>query len=76
MRAGVAAAEADGEELLYAERSYTGPLPEHSDLRAYDMVVPGSAKVIVDAFQDQTNHRRDLERAVVSGSDGRSGRGQ
>lgn len=61
---------------LYEERSYVGPLPEPSDLRAYDMVVPGSAQTIVDAFADQTRHRRDLEKAVVTGSEGRSGRGQ
>ena len=71
-----AAAATDGREVVYAEQSYTGPLPEPADLRAYDMVVPGSAKTIVDAFEDQTRHRRELERAVVTGSEGRSSRGQ
>lgn len=39
-------------------------------------MVPGAALKIIEAFTEQTNHRRQLEQAVVLGSERRAQRGQ
>jgi hypothetical protein len=75
-RAESGAGPARGGDLVYAERSYSGPLPEPADLQAYDMVEPGTARIIVQAFEEQGKHRRALEQAIVRGSEGRGNIGQ
>lgn len=62
--------------MLYAERSYQGPLPDAPDLQAYEIVVPGSAATIIEVFAEQSRHRHKLERSIVVGSESRAGRGQ
>jgi uncharacterized membrane protein len=42
-----------------------GPLPPAEQLEQYERVSPGSAKIIFDEFQKQSEHRRAMERIVV-----------
>lgn len=65
------------QETVHQEfRQWSGPLPHPEDLRQYDDVVPGCAAQIIQAFTEQGSHRRDLEKAVVHGSERRANRGQ
>jgi uncharacterized membrane protein len=45
--------------------SFSGPLPHPDILSRYDSVHPGAAKIILDAFQNQGQHRQQLESIVV-----------
>lgn len=65
-----------GDEMILHERTYVGPLPEPTDLKAYDLVVPGAAERILTQFEEQGRHRRELERSVVGGSERRGNVGQ
>ena len=38
----------EGEVLVQVARSYTGPLPHQDTLEAYERIVPGSAKRLID----------------------------
>lgn len=44
----------------------SGPLPDPVTMQAYDNIVPGAAKHIVEAFVKQVDHRIDIEKKVVS----------
>lgn len=44
---------------------FSGPLPHPEILEKYDQIYPNSAKIILDAFQGQGEHRQFLERIVV-----------
>lgn len=46
--------------------TFEGPLPPPGLLKAYDEVVPGSAAEIIAMAHKQSNHRQDLEKAVVT----------
>lgn len=71
-----AAVRTDRGELLLHEQQYSGPLPDAADFHAYDLVLPGSAERIMTQFEDQGQHRRQLEAIVVGGSERRAERGQ
>lgn len=45
---------------------YRGPLPDPGTLREYGEIYPGSLKVIFEEFRAQSQHRRELERLVIS----------
>ncbi len=48
----------------------SGPLPTARELGDYDSVVPGLAGRIVERWESETDHRRDMERiAVTAGVD-------
>lgn len=42
-------------------QSFQGPIPHPAFLEAYERIVPGSAKDIIDTFKVEVIHRRDLE---------------
>lgn len=44
---------------------YSGPLPDPRALSQYDQVVPGAAERIIQAFEDESRHRRQLEQRAV-----------
>ena len=46
--------------LIYS--AWSGPMPSPAYLAQYDKVCPGTAKIIVDTFKAQSDHRRDLEK--------------
>jgi uncharacterized membrane protein len=44
---------------------HIGPLPHEKTLEAYERIVPGSAKMIFDNFEEQGKHRRYLEKYAL-----------
>lgn len=42
--------------------SWQGPLPQPSDLAQFDAIVPGLANRIVTAWEEESEHRRAIER--------------
>src|SRR5665647_108026 len=64
------------EQVRTEIKSWSGPLPPPEALEHFNRVVPGCAEKIVDAFVQQSAHRRSLESMVVSGSEARANRGQ
>ncbi len=55
---------------------YSGPLPKPDDLIKYNQAYPDAAKIILEGFQKQSEHRMELEKIVVSGNSRRANRGQ
>jgi uncharacterized membrane protein len=45
---------------------YRGPLPPPEMLWGYEKIVPGAAKRILTQFERQSEHRREIERKMVS----------
>lgn len=41
---------------------HEGPLPSPETLRRYDDLVPGTAAIIVNSYQDEVQHRREIEK--------------
>lgn len=60
------------EQLL----TWEGPVPPPAVIEAYERLVPGSAQIMWSNFDDQSQHRRELEKAVVLGSEKRADKGQ
>lgn len=55
---------------------YRGPIPDPDMLRNYTDVVENGAERIVTQFEEQSRHRREIERTVVKGQVNESKRGQ
>lgn len=60
---------------LFAQR-FSGPLPPPEILEQYDLVVPGMAQQLIEAFTQQGEHRRRLEDKAVTAQLRRADRGQ
>ncbi len=59
--------------MLAAQITTTSsPLPPPEQLAEYEKIVPGSAKTILDTFENQSKHRIRLERTVLGGNVRRS----
>lgn len=63
-------------EFLQAQMSYSGPLPVPDMLAAYDEVVPGAARRMIESWERQTQHRHSLERQMVASNITNRSRGQ
>ena len=46
--------------------SFQGPLPPPQILHQYDEIVPGSAERIISSFENQVQHRQELEKKVIT----------
>ena len=55
---------------------YRGPLPHPDHLAKYEDLYPGSAKKLIELLDDQSHHRMDLEKAVISSNIFNERRGQ
>jgi len=55
---------------------HSGPLPSPEQLVKYDEVVPGAARRIMEAADEQRKHRIAIEKQVVSSQMKESNRGQ
>jgi uncharacterized membrane protein len=44
--------------------AFVGPIPPPEYLERYDRIVPGTAKIIIDAFDRESRHRQDLEKSA------------
>lgn len=57
-------------------QTFSGPLPHPDILRQFDAVVPGSAERIIKMAEEQSTHRKELERKVIDSDIARSKWGQ
>jgi uncharacterized membrane protein len=48
-------------ETFHVSRRYKGPLPHPDALKGYEAVYPGFAKILLDDFVKEGNHRRKQE---------------
>lgn len=55
---------------------YHGPIPPPQMLAEYDSVHPGLANRIIEGWENQAQHRKDLETKTTDGSEGRMDRSQ
>ena len=56
-------------QLVQQETSFwSGPLPSPEAIEAFEKTYPGSAKIIFEVFQNQSNHRIDMEKLVLQKS--------
>jgi uncharacterized membrane protein len=53
-----------------------GPLPPPAELEKYENMFPGATKLLFDNFIRQSDHRMELEKAVIKNDAKRAGRGQ
>jgi uncharacterized membrane protein len=56
--------------------SYSGPMPPPEHLAQYDKIVPGAARMILDEFQANSRHAREIELKGMAGMIGRDARAQ
>ena len=61
---------------MHQSQTFSGPLPHPEILKKFDEVVPGSAERIIKMAEDQSSHRKDLERKVIESDIARSKWGQ
>ena len=57
-------------------QSFSGPLPPPEILKKFDEVVPGAAERIIKMAEEQSTHRKDLEKKVIESDIARSKWGQ
>ena len=55
---------------------FSGPLPHPDILKKFNEIVPGSAERIIKMTEEQSSHRRELERKVINSDISRSKWGQ
>ena len=53
----------------------SGPLPDPRTLHEYDQIVPGMAERLLQKFEQQADHRMQLEAEVIRADIRRAGRG-
>jgi len=56
--------------------SRTDILPPPDELERYEAMHPGTAKIILDTYVAQANHRMELEKSVINGDNKRASSGQ
>jgi uncharacterized membrane protein len=62
--------------VVHQSQTFSGPLPPPEVLRKFDEVVPGAAERIIKMAEEQSAHRKDLERKVIDSDVSRSKWGQ
>jgi uncharacterized membrane protein len=55
---------------------FSGPLPHPDILKKFNEIVPGSAERIIKMAEEQSTHRRELEKKVINSDISQSKRGQ
>jgi uncharacterized membrane protein len=66
-----------GEILAFDHTEFRSSiLPPPDELERYEALNQGTAKIILDTYVAQVNHRMTLEDAVIKGDDKRATRGQ
>lgn len=53
-----------------------GPLPPPAEMEKFEILYPGATKLLFDNFVNQTNHRMELEKTVISGDNERANKAQ
>ena len=64
------------QRLLHLEAHYSSPIPPAKELENYEKIVPGSAKMFLEIFYSEVNHRRKLEEKVLGSGIKTSDKGQ
>ena len=62
--------------VLEVSQSFSGPLPHPDVLRKFNEIVPGAAERIIKMAEEQSAHRKELEKKVVDSDIARSKWGQ
>lgn len=62
--------------VISITKIHSGPLPPLELIQGYEEIYPGSAKLIFEIFQKQSQHRIKMEDTVVTSNQKQSGRGQ
>lgn len=62
--------------VLHQSQTFSGPLPPPEVLEKFESVVPGSAERIIKMAEEQSAHRKYLERMVIESDVARSKWGQ
>jgi len=62
--------------VVSVTKIHSGPLPPYELIEGYERIYPGSAKLIFEAFEKQSNHRMKMEDTVITSQQRQSGRGQ
>jgi uncharacterized membrane protein len=44
--------------------AFAGPIPPPEYLERYNQIVPGTAKILIDAFDRESRHRQELEKSA------------
>lgn len=52
-------------KLEVSRQSFQGPLPHPDILKQYNECYPQAAKIIIDKFSEQVDHRIDIEKTVI-----------
>ncbi|HEY4500407.1 MAG TPA: DUF2335 domain-containing protein [Candidatus Paceibacterota bacterium] len=69
----------NADELVVHQSSqhlFSGPLPPPEILKKYNDIVPGAAERIIKMAEDQSTHRKELEKKVIDSDISRSKWGQ
>lgn len=51
---------------MQRREEWSGPLPPPAALQAFEDISPGSAAKIIDEFQHEAAHRRDMDRRAAT----------
>lgn len=54
------------QQVQEVQHAYQGPVPPPDILRAFDALVPGTAKRLIDLAESESQHRRDMEQKVLA----------
>jgi uncharacterized membrane protein len=53
------------QQISVAAQYHSGPIPDPSTLERYDKILPGAAERILRMAEEQSAHRRDIEKYVI-----------
>jgi len=53
--------------VALSAESFRGPMPRPDDLRQYDAIVPGAARIILEEFQANSKHSRYMDVTALDG---------
>ena len=68
--------EASAIFMAMEQKSFQGPLPPPEDLQGYEDVVPNAANRIITMAEENSKHRREMEKTIIEGNLNLSKRGQ
>ncbi len=62
--------------MAMEQKSFQGPIPPPEDLQGYEEVLPGASNRIVTMAEENSKHRRSMEKTIIEGNISLSKRGQ
>ena len=55
----------EGILVAMEQKAFTGPIPAPEDFAGYENVLPGAADRILGMSEDNSRHRKEMEKAIV-----------